>query len=458
MDINPSRSHLWRSGPGGRGPVVYWMSRDQRVHDNWALLQAYALSVEWRVPLRVVFCLADAFLGAGRRQYAFLVNGLREVEAGCAGLGIRFELLLGDPGKEVAAYCRKVGARAVVTDFDPLRLKMGWKSRVAEGVDADFYETDAHNVVPCRVVSDKREFGARTIRPRIWRLAAEYLEPFPELGEHPFGEPGLRPEADFGKALLGVGANAGVAEVTDVEPGEAAGRAALRDFIEKRLPGYARGRNDPNAGMVSGLSPYFHFGHLAPQRAILEMMAARGEAGGENVDAFVEECLVRRELSDNFCLRCPEYDGFGGLPDWGRRTLSAHAGDGREYVYGREEFAAGRTHSALWNAAQAELRECGRLHGYMRMYWAKKILEWSAGPGEALVTAIWLNDRYALDGRDPNGYVGVLWSVGGLHDRPWRERPVYGQVRYMNERGCRRKFDVDAYIAARKPLMSRPVR
>jgi deoxyribodipyrimidine photo-lyase len=172
----------------------------------------------------------------------------------------------------------------------------------------------------------------------------------------------------------------------------------------------------------------------------------------------LEECVVRRELSDNFCLRCPDYDRFEGLPDWGRRTLEAHAGDRRGYVYGKKEFAAGRTHSALWNAAQAELRERGRLHGYMRMYWAKKILEWSATPREAVETAIWLNDRYALDGRDPNGYVGVLWCVGGLHDRPWSERPVYGQVRYMNERGCRRKFDVDAYVAARKALMSGEVR
>jgi deoxyribodipyrimidine photo-lyase len=250
-----------------------------------------------------------------------------------------------------------------------------------EGVDADFYETDAHNVVPCRVASDKREFGARTIRPKIWRLATEYLEPFPELGRHPFGERGVRPEADFGKALQGIGADAGVAAVTDVVPGEAAGRAALRDFIEKRLPGYAGGRNDPNTGMVSGLSPYFHFGHLAPQRAILEVTAAVREAGRENVDAFVEECLVRRELSDNYCLWCPDYDRLEGLPDWSRRTLAAHAGDRREYVYGVEDFAASRTHSALWNAAQAELRERGRLHGYMRMYWAKKILQWSAGPG-----------------------------------------------------------------------------
>ncbi|NMC48913.1 MAG: deoxyribodipyrimidine photo-lyase [Desulfovibrio sp.] len=458
MGINPRRTHTWRAGPGGRGPVIYWMSRDQRVHDNWALVQAYAFSVGWRVPLRVVFCLTDGFLGAGLRQYAFLVRGLREVEAGCAERGIRFVLLRGDPGLEVAAYCRKVGARAVVTDFDPLRVKMGWKRRVVEVVDADFFETDAHNVVPCRVASEKREFGARTIRPRIGRLTAEYLEPFPELGAHPFGERGLRPESDFGRALEEIGVDAGVSEVTDMAPGEAAGRATLRNFIEERLPGYAKGRNDPNAVMVSGLSPYFHFGHLAPQRAILEVVAAGKEAGQENVDAFVEESLIRRELSDNFCLWCPDYDRFEGLPDWGRRTLTAHAGDRREYVYGMREFEAGRTHSALWNAAQAELRGTGRLHGYMRMYWAKKILEWSAGPREAVETAVRLNDRYALDGRDPNGYVGVLWSVGGLHDRPWSERPVYGQVRYMNERGCRRKFDVDAYIAARKALMTRKSR
>jgi deoxyribodipyrimidine photo-lyase len=451
MDINPLRTHLWRTGPGGRGPVVYWMSRDQRIRDNWAFLHAFALSASRQRPLHVVFCLADAFLGAGLRQYAFMLEGLRQVAAGCATRGISFELLRGDPGERVAAYCREVAAKAVVTDFDPLRVKAAWKRAVATAVDADFYETDAHNVVPCRVASTKREYGARTLRPKIGRLLPEYLEDFPELPEHPLGERGLGAGLDVAATLAGLGADAGVPPVTDISPGEEAAGAALRDFVATRLPGYAAGRNDPNAGMVSGLSPYFHFGQLAPQRAVLEVVAARRQAGQENVDAFVEEAVVRRELSDNFCLHCPDYDCFEGLPDWGKKTLAAHAGDRREYVYGREEFERGLTHSALWNAAQAQLRQTGRLHGYMRMYWAKKILEWSAGPVEAVDTAVWLNDRYALDGRDPNGYVGVLWSVGGLHDRPWTERPVYGQVRYMNERGCRRKFDVDAYIAAHRP-------
>jgi len=451
MDINPLRTHLWRTGPGGRGPVVYWMSRDQRVADNWALLHAFAVSVSSRRPLHVVFCLADAFLGAGFRHYAFMLEGLREVAAGCAARGIRFELLRGDPGQEVAAYCRQAGARAVVTDFDPLRVKQEWRRRVMAAVDADFYETDAHNVVPCRAASMKREYGARTLRPRIGRLLPEFAEDFPETPEHPFGERGLRVTWSVAEALAGLGASGGGQAATDILPGEAAGLTALRDFIATRLPGYARGRNDPNAGMVSGLSPYFHFGQLAPQRAVLAVMAARREAAQENVDAFVEEAVVRRELSDNFCLHCADYDRFEGLPDWGKKTLTAHAGDQREHVYSPEDFEAGRTHSALWNAAQAQLRETGRMHGYMRMYWAKKILEWSQGPQEAVATAIRLNDRYALDGRDPNGYVGVLWSVGGLHDRPWTERPVYGQVRYMNERGCRRKFDVDAYIRSWLP-------
>ncbi|QLA13654.1 deoxyribodipyrimidine photo-lyase [Desulfolutivibrio sulfodismutans] len=453
MDINPLRTHLWRSGPGGRGPVVYWMSRDQRVGDNWALLHAFALSVSHRRPLHVVFCLADGFLGAGLRQYAFMLAGLREVAAGCAARGIRFELLRGDPGEGVAAYCRGVAAGAVVTDFDPMRVKGGWKRAVTAAVDADVYETDAHNVVPCRVASGKREYGARTLRPKIGRLLPEYLEDFPELPEHPYGERGLGGELDVAAVLAGLGADGGVPPVADILPGERAAGAALRDFVEKRLPGYAQGRNDPNTGMVSGLSPYFHFGQLAPQRAVLSVVAAGREAGQENVDAFVEECVVRRELSDNFCLHCPDYDRFEGLPDWGKRTLTAHASDRREFVYSREDFARGLTHSDLWNAAQAQLRETGRMHGYMRMYWAKKILEWSSTPQEALDTAVWLNDRFALDGRDPNGYVGVLWSVGGLHDRPWTERPVYGQVRYMNERGCRRKFDVDAYIAAHLPAL-----
>jgi deoxyribodipyrimidine photo-lyase len=164
------------------------------------------------------------------------------------------------------------------------------------------------------------------------------------------------------------------------------------------------------------------------------------------MESFLEELIVRRELSDNFCSHTPDYDSFSCFPSWARETLDRHRHDPRQYLYGPEQFEGAATHDPLWNAAQSEMVRTGKMHGYLRMYWAKKILEWSASPEEALETAILLNDRYELDGRDPNGYAGIAWSIGGVHDRPWPERPVYGKIRSMTFQGCRKKFDVDAYV------------
>jgi len=187
-----------------------------------------------------------------------------------------------------------------------------------------------------------------------------------------------------------------------------------------------------------------HFGQLAPLRVALTVQKA--QISDEDKNCFLEELIVRRELADNFCLYETNYDNLSGFPDWAQRTLSDHRHDRRPYCYSTEQFANGSTHSKLWNSCQQELKHRGKLHGYLRMYWAKKILEWSEEPEEALAIAIELNDRYALDGRDPNGYTGIAWSIGGVHDRAWKERPVFGKIRYMNENGCRRKFDVERFV------------
>ncbi len=184
---------------------------------------------------------------------------------------------------------------------------------------------------------------------------------------------------------------------------------------------------------------------LAPQRVALAVQYAH--APREAKDTYLEELIIRRELSDNYCLYNPHYDTVEGFPAWAKTTLNAHRNDPREFVYSYEEFDHGETHDALWNAAQLQMVRTGKMHSYMRMYWAKKILEWSKTPEDALATAIALNDRYELDGRDPNGYVGVAWSIGGVHDRPWFNRPIFGAVRYMNANGCAKKFDVNRYIA-----------
>jgi deoxyribodipyrimidine photo-lyase len=210
----------------------------------------------------------------------------------------------------------------------------------------------------------------------------------------------------------------------------------------RKLANYAAKRNDPNAGAVSNLSPYLHFGQLYIGRIIAEL----GNKYENHINDFIDEVLVRKELSDNYCFYNKKYDNFAGLPTWAQNTLNKHRHDKREYMYTRTQFEKAQTHDNAWNAAQLELFSTGKMHGYMRMYWAKKILEWSSSPEEAIDTAIYLNDKYSLDGKDPNGYVGVLWSIGGLHDRPWFEREVYGMVRYMNDSGLKRKFDIEEYI------------
>jgi deoxyribodipyrimidine photo-lyase len=216
----------------------------------------------------------------------------------------------------------------------------------------------------------------------------------------------------------------------------------LRRFIKNRLSRYPDERNDPTKEVVSDLSPYLHFGQLSAQQVALEVR----KSGMKGREDFLEELIIRRELSDNFCFYNPHYDRFDGFPDWAKKTLDEHRKDPRDYIYTLEQFESGQTHDELWNAAQMEMVKRGKMHGYMRMYWAKKILEWTKSPEEAQEIAIFLNDKYELDGREPNGYVGIAWSIGGVHDRAWGQRPVFGKIRYMSYNGCRSKFNVAKYI------------
>ncbi|CCH49679.1 deoxyribodipyrimidine photo-lyase [Pseudodesulfovibrio piezophilus] len=441
MKIHEARIHRLNDADMSAGPILYWMSREQRVQDNWGLLHARELAGEDR-PLIVLFCLVPGFLGATLRQDDFMLNGLAEVENDLAALGIAFLLRLGDPEEEVIRCVLEKGVGAVVTDFDPLRIKQGWQKEVASTLRVPLIEVDGHNVVPARSVSDKQEYAARTLRPKIHRLSSEFLEDFPRLEPLVCSASPADP-VDWHSLRSSLRMDETVSPVALV-PGESAAHAALSAFVDHGLHGYAERRNDPVAEATSRLSAFFHFGHLAPQRAAL---AVAGSGKGEGQAVYLEEVIVRRELSDNFCLYNIRYDSLHGAPNWALKTLDEHRSDPRPFLYSHEEFEAARTHSPLWNAAQTQLLRSGFMHGYMRMFWAKKILEWSPDPESAHATVVTLNDRYQLDGRDPNGYVGALWSVAGLHDRPWQTRPIYGSVRYMNSNGCRRKFDTKAYIS-----------
>jgi deoxyribodipyrimidine photo-lyase len=428
----------------GPGPVVYWMSREQRVRDNWALLYAQDLALALNRPLGVVFCLAPAFLGAGLRQYAFMLKGLREVARDLENLQIPFFLLRGDPAREVVRFAANQNIGAVVADFSPLRLVREWRDSTAHKIKVSLEEVDAHNVVPCWVASSKAEYGAYTLRPKLKRLLPEFLEEFPALTPHPLTWESARPAVPWENLVRTLKIDLSVPEINWLTPGEQAAHAQLEHFLAQQLPFYGEKRNDPTQNGQSDLSPYLHFGQLSPQRVALEVEDQEGNDASR--EAFLEELVVRRELADNYCFYQPHYDSFAGFPAWAQKTLNEHRQDRREYLYSREELEQAQTHDELWNAAQREMVQRGKMHGYLRMYWAKKILEWTASPEEAQAQAIYLNDKYQLDGRDPNGYVGVAWSIGGVHDRAWRERPVFGKIRYMSYNGCRAKFDVQAYI------------
>ena len=442
--VDARRIQPWQESSPVDGMVVYWMSRDQRLRDNWALLYAQELALSAEQPLAVVFCLVPEFLGATWRQYGFMLKGLIELEAELRTMNIRFFLLQGQPEEQVVRFCRNQEVGALVCDFSPLSIHRGWKKRVAENARVPFFEVDAHNTVPCWFVSPKQEYAAYTLRPKLHRVLPDFLTDIPPVQKHPYGTIEGSARTDWDRAEKALELDREVPEVQWLLPGEAAGQKAMDVFIREKLADYAEERNDPSKNGQSDLSPYLHFGQLSAQRLAYEV--SRADMGEESTDAFLEELVVRKELSDNFCFHNPYYDSVEGFPRWAKETLSLHEGDEREYLYSLDVLEKGQTHDPLWNAAQLEMVKRGKMHGYMRMYWAKKILEWTKLPQKAMATAIYLNDKYSLDGRDPNGYVGIAWSIGGVHDRAWGERPIFGKIRYMSYRGSKSKFDVAGYL------------
>ena len=419
------------------------MSRDQRVHDNWALLFAQKLTKDNKRSLVVLFNLVPDFLEATIRQYDFMLRGLQEIDAELKNYNIPFYLTIGKPEEEIPNLLKKLGASILVSDFDPLKIKRIWKRDVAKQITIPFYEVDAHNIVPCLYVSNKLEFAAYTIRPKIHKALIEFMDEFSSLKKMNKSE--ISSEIiDWSKIQKSLKINFDVKEVDWIKPGESEAQKTFNHFLKKKFENYHELRNDPTKDYQSNLSPYLHFGQISAQRIAHDTEKFKGNPESKKV--FLEELIVRRELSDNFCYFNKNYDSFDGFHDWAKTSLNEHRKDEREFVYTLKQFESANTHEDLWNAAQKELISTGKMHGYMRMYWAKKILEWTKSPEEALKIAIYLNDKYELDGRDPNGYTGVAWSIGGIHDRAWFERPVYGKIRYMNRNGAASKFDIKAYV------------
>ncbi|XP_069473623.1 deoxyribodipyrimidine photo-lyase-like isoform X2 [Ambystoma mexicanum] len=423
--------------------IVYWMSRDQRVEDNWAFLYAQRLALKEKLPLHVCFCLVPKFLDATIRHFGFMLKGLKEVEEECKRLNIPFHLLIGFAKDVLPGFIKEHAIGGVVTDFSPLRVPMQWVQDVKELLpeDVPFVQVDAHNIVPCWVASVKQEYGARTIRNKIHDKVSEFLTEFPPVLVHPHESKFQGEPIDWDACIANLQVDRTVGEVDWAKPGTKAGMGVLKSFIAERLKFFGTDRNNPNKNALSNLSPWFHFGQVSVQRAILEVRKYRSRFK-ESVEGFIEEAMVRRELADNFCFYNKKYDTVEGAYDWAKNTLKDHAKDKRTHIYTLEQFEAGKTHDPLWNAAQLQMVHEGKMHGFLRMYWAKKILEWSKSPEEALQFSLYLNDRFQLDGRDPNGYVGCMWSICGIHDQGWAEREVFGKIRFMNYNGCKRKFDV----------------
>lgn len=441
--INNKRAVLLKAGENKLGPVVYWMSREQRVADNWALIFAQDYAIKAQRELIVVFCISEIVPNATARSYTFLIDGLREIPANLAFFNIPFQLLKGNPEKEIPIFLKRINASVLVTDFDPLKYKRKWKELIAEQIKIPFYEVDSHNIVPYCAASDKLEFSAATIRRKITNQLEKYLVEFPILLIHERNTPVLLKMFDAKFDNIVFYKNLKPDKVDWIKSGEINAMLELKNFIKTKLNNYSEKRNNPNLDAQSNLSPFLHFGQISAQRIALEVQ--HSDAPEVDKDAFLEELIIRKELADNFCYYNPNYDNFDGFHQWAKTTLDEHRNDEREYSYPVETFEFAKTHDPAWNAAQNELLSTGKMHGYMRMYWAKKILEWTPEPEIAMEIAIYLNDKYELDGRDPNGYAGIAWSIGGVHDRAWGERAVFGKVRYMNYDGLKRKFDIKSY-------------
>ncbi len=437
---DPRRAREYNTHPlPEKGPVVYWMSRDQRAHENHALLYAQEIALRYSRPLVVVFALQKEYGVAQRSHFDFMLRGLREVEIDLAHKHIPFHILEGEPVDALTTFCHTVDCACLITDFSPLRLGKTWRYSVAEKLDIPFIEVDAHNIIPCWITSPKQEFAAYTIRPKIARLLSDFLKPYPPLISHPHTLTGHAIPVNAWTRLIGDNDSS-----LPWKSGYQAGMRHLDVFLHERMKHYASDRHNALKSCESDLSPHLHFGQISAQQVAFTIHEKYPKTEGS--ESFLEEIIVRRELAENFCYYNPDYDSVSGFPAWAQASLHLHEDDARSHLYTQEQFESAMTHDPLWNAAQREMMRRGKMHGYMRMYWAKKILEWTTSPEEALRIAIYLNDHYSLDGRDPNGYAGIAWSIGGVHDRAWFKRPVFGQIRYMNETGVIKHFSMRDYI------------
>ncbi len=446
--IHDSRIHILNdSAINDKGKyVLYWVQAAQRTLCNHALEYAIARANELNQPLVCCFGLMDDYPEANERSYAFLLQGLADVARGLKERGILFVIKHG-PAPAAALHYGK-SASLIVCDWAYLRHQKAWRHQVTDESNRRTIAVETDVVIPVEVVSDHHEYAARTIRPKIHKHLENYLHPLKATAlKHAslkLDIQGNIDPSDPKEALKKLKIDRTVPASKRFIGGEMQAHKLLARFITDDLPGYDTDRNEPAQQRTSLMSAYLHFGHISPLDIALAIRAAKlGKAG----DVYLEELIVRRELSMNFCNFEPRYDSYEALPEWARKTLADHRNDERDPLYSFAQLEQAKTHDPYWNAAQTEMVATGFMHNYMRMYWGKKILEWSKTPQDAFATTLALNNKYELDGRDANSFANIAW-IFGLHDRPWGPaRKIFGLIRYMNAGGLERKFDIDKYVS-----------
>ena len=379
------------------GRILYLCERELRVKDNHALQFAIQKSKESGFGLQIIH--PKNIYGYAPKQN-FIDRQLYQAQKTFQNSNLNFTISNDAPQKLI----KNINPAILIVDFNPIL-----KRNYLKNADSKVYEIDGHNIIPAKYISNKQEYSAATLRRKIYKNIYPFLTEFKNLTTEKI-------EADY----------------------------VLEDFIKNKLPYYAELKNNPSEDITSGLSKYLNMGFISSSRVVLEVI--KSNAAKENKESFLEELIVRKELSDNFCLYADNFKDFSAIPNWAKTSLYNHQSDLRKYIYTQKELEEAKTHDRLWNATQLQLIKEGTIHGYLRMYWAKKISEWTISPKNALDTAIYLNDKYAYDAPSANGYVGILWAIGGLHDRAFAEYPITGKIRRMTYDSLKRKYNLEQYI------------
>lgn len=437
-----ARVFLRRKGepnPEGRC-VVYWMRRSMRGVDNPALDAAIEAGNALGKPVLVFFALVPVG-NANFRHYDFLVRGLPDVRADLRQRNVAF-FLRRHPEHSVARFCAETGAALLMTDENPQRGPEKRLSHVVRELRIPVWSVDSDVVVPSRLL-ERGQYAARIIRPKLQKVTRDFLVDMKNVGARHAWRGKLSSITDQSEILRDFKIDRTVSPVS-IASGSQAASTALHEFVDKRLLGYPKWRNHPEENGTSHLSPYLHFGQISPIRIALDVERAQVPRAAK--EAFLDQLITWRELAVNFVRYNENYDTIECAEPWAQRTLAEHAKDKRPVLFNERQLENAESYDPLWNAAQVQMVEHGWMHNYMRMYWAKKILEWTRSPAEAFQIAVRLNDKYEVDGRDPNGYAGIAWAIAGKLDRPWFERPIFGQIRYMSLASTGKKFDSKRYI------------